>query len=272
MAFSSLAAFRAAQLAPHQQLDVVKDFSTPAGLHWDSTWTRTGMPAAGSTPGASAVCDRATVGALGQVNKSAGTLYTWLRKFHNGGGNSAHGKIMLADRLVHMGGLDATNTGAQSVSSSALTRFTGGDGVFAAIEIYTGIGATPTTLTASYTNQAGTPGRTSQPIAIGGTGLQNLGTLLPLSLQAGDTGVRAVSTVTLAGTTGTAGNFGVTLYKPLLTIPMFAGVPFGLDGDPIKTLGGFLAQVPDNACLWLLMFLASAQSNTPMAEVLFAES
>lgn len=272
MAFANLAALRAAQAAPTQQLDIIKVATTVAGVHWNSTWLKNGIPAAGATPGASSVPDRTTAGALGQTNKSAGALFAWLRRYHNGDMNVSGGKFMIADRLVHMGGLDGTLTTAQTVSTSALTRFTSGAGVMAGVEVFTGIGGTQQTLTASYTNQAGTAGRTSQPIPIGGGTLNGVGTFLPLSLQAGDSGVRAVATATLSVSTGTAGNFGIVLYKPLMTFSLMPGLSFWQDGDPIKTLGGYIPQIPDDACLWLLQYVGAAQTNVPNFELCFAES
>lgn len=88
-------------------------------------------------------------------------------------------------------------------------------GVQAAIEIYTQIGTTGTTVTASYSNQAGTSGRATPAIAIGTNNSREPGRFFPLPLQSGDTSVKSVETATLAGTTGTAGLFGVTLYRPL---------------------------------------------------------
>ena len=45
-------------------------------------------------------------------------------------------------------------------------------------------------------------------------------------LQSGDKGVRSVQSVTLSSTTGTAGNFGITLMKRIATIPLTtANVP-----------------------------------------------
>ena len=82
-----------------------------------------------------------------------------------------------------------------------------------ALTIYTQIGTTAVTVTASYTNSAGTSGRTTQAVVIGGTAYREAGRVILLPLQSGDTGARAVASVTISATTGTAGAFGVTLVK-----------------------------------------------------------
>lgn len=120
------------------------------------------------------------------------------------------------DRLSHQGGLNATLTTAQTTNlpTAALPRHTSGEGVHAFLQIYTQLGTTATTFTVSYTNQAGTAGRTSQPAIIGGTGYREVGRLLPINLADGDTGIRSVESVTLLASTVTAGNFGVVLMRP----------------------------------------------------------
>jgi hypothetical protein len=124
--------------------------------------------------------------------------------------------VIAYDRLLHIGGLSGTSTSAQTVGGT-LTRNTGGEGNQIWVEIYTQIGATASTITASYTNQAGTSGRTTQAVAIGGTNNREVTRVIPLTLQAGDTGVQAVASVTINTTsTGTAGDFGITIARPLV--------------------------------------------------------
>lgn len=158
--------------------------------------------------------DGASAGSLWPAIPASGTP----RLVQVEGSISVPGIILLVDRLAHQAGLSGTATGAQTtnlpVGPSSL-RSTTGDGVLAALEIYGQIGNTATTVTASYTNQAGTTGHTTPAIHIGASNDRDAGRFIPLPLQEGDTGVRAVASVTLAATTGTAGNFGVTLYKPL---------------------------------------------------------
>lgn len=161
--------------------------------------------------------------------------------------------VILVDMLNVSGGLSGIVTTAQTTNlpTAALTRFTSGEGVMIGLCIWTFVGGTSTTVTVSYTNQAGTPGQISTVTQIGGSNIaNNAGRMIPIPLAAGDTGVRSVESVTLAGTTGTAGNFGVCLFKPLAMMAMNDWQ--GAEAFDAITSGGFigaLAEVHADACL-----------------------
>lgn len=173
---------------------------------------------------------------------------------------SIHSTIVVIDRLSHQAGLSGTVTTPQTTNlpTAALTRYTDGVGVMAGLSIYSWIGSTATTFTVSYTNQAGTSGRTSTAHAIGGSSKQADSSFVPIPLQQGDTGVRSVESVTLAGTTGGAGNFGVVLFKPLAVIAVDAAQQFTSDIITGGLLGG-LQGIDDNAHI---SFLANNSSIT----------
>lgn len=156
----------------------------------------------------------------------------------------ANGTYFIIDRLSHTGGLDGTLTTAQTTNlpTAALTRFTSGVGVMIGLTIYTTIGTTATTVTASYTNQAGTSGRTTLANAFGGSSTNSATRLIILPLQAGDTGARSVESVTLAGSTGIVGNFGVTLFKILGTVCVENAQ--GISWNDIIS-GGFIGGIPE---------------------------
>jgi hypothetical protein len=69
----------------------------------------------------------------------------------------------------------------------------------------------------TYTNQAGTAGRTSIISAAQAVAALTLGKRFMLALQAGDSGVRTIESVivTNGGTAMTAGNFNVLVLRPL---------------------------------------------------------
>jgi hypothetical protein len=161
--------------------------------------------------------------------------------------------FLLYDRLFHEGGLSGTSTSAQTIQGStpspALTRNTGGAGNIAFYEIYTIIGTTSTTLTMTYTNQAGTGSRTST-INIGNTGFREVSRMQRIPLAAGDSGIRAIEQIQLTATTGTAGNFGITIAQPLAWIPVGAGGTMGWR-DYTTGLPGIPVINPD-ACLSLM--------------------
>jgi hypothetical protein len=179
----------------------------------------------------------------------------------------ATGVYFIVDRLSHQGGLGAVTTSTQTTNlpTAALTRYTDGVGVMIGLTIYTTIGGTASTITASYTNQAGVSGRTTAVQAIGGTGNNTAPRMIFLPLAAGDTGVRSVESVTLAASTGTAGNFGVTLFKILGAVCV----------DNIQALswndiitGGFIGGIPelsDTTHLSLMGIFNSASSTGGMS-------
>lgn len=181
---------------------------------------------------------------------------------------------IVADLLNISGGLDATLTTAQTTNlpTAALTRYTSGEGVMAAVYIHTSLGATATTFTASYTNSAGTPGRTSTATTIGSTVANAVGSVMILPLQSGDTGVKSVESVTLAATTGSVGNFGIVLFKPL-TMLWSSTLDASSMVDAISTGGmvGAFNEIVDDACLTVLGSINSGQQQT-FGSILTAEA
>lgn len=217
---------------------------------WTSWWRRNKtMGGSAAIPGAAAAPTNSTTGNLFWQTDASGGREKWLLGVE--GLCTQVVTVLLYDRLLHCGGLSGTEITAQTVGGT-LTRNTGGADNQIWVEIYTLIGATGQTITASYTNQAGTSGRTTQAVAIGGTGLREAERAIPLPLQDGDTGVQSVQSVTLSGSTGTAGDFGVTVARPILlvTVPnsntafyrdLLSGVPAITEIDAGACLG-LLAQ------------------------------
>jgi hypothetical protein len=221
-----------------------------------SLWTYDGMPAGGAVPTVAAIPDCTTTGALPFVAPTGG------RDLHLIGASITPvtaGVYLLYDRLFHIGGLSATSTAAQTVQGSpaspALTRNTGGAGNMAWYEIYTIVGTSAAVMTMNYTNQAGTSGQTST-INIGTTGFREVTRAQRIQLAAGDTGIRAINTVTLSTTTGTVGNFGITIAQPLAWIPVGASGTAGWR-DYTTGLPGIPVINPD-ACLALMFIPAAA--------------
>ena len=169
------------------------------------------------------------------------------------------GAMMVVDLLNVSGGLNGTLTTAQTTNlpTAALTRHTSGEGVMAGIVVYTIIGTTATTVTISYTNSAGVSGRTSTATTIGGGFYREVGVLLPIPLQAGDTGIRSIESVTVTGSTGTAGNFGVCLFKPLAMISLESATGvMPLDSVSTGCIINSLCEIHPDACLAISAFTA----------------
>jgi len=185
---------------------------------FQSLWKVGTLPLAGETPptGAGAAPTRATLGSFNFTEVGGETVAYVARALLK---MATLGELILYDRLVHTSGLSGTSTSEQAVNSAALTRSTDGVGVEMFIESYAATGATASTCTISYTNQAGTAGRISS-FAFQATPVVGQMQLCPL--QAGDTGVKSVQSVTLSASTGTAGDFGITLAKRLMDLSVDA--------------------------------------------------
>ena len=220
-----------------------------------SFWRLDGQPgAATAVPTTAAALTRTTAGALKQANPT-GSKQKWLVRAEITAQSNLT-TFWLYDRLLHCGGLSGTDTNPQSVGGS-IGRYTGaaaaGNFIFA--EIYTQIGNTPTTITASYTNQDGASA-TTKAVAIGGSGRREAHTWIQLPFADGDTGARAVASVTLAGSTGTAGNFGVTIGHRLASFHIALGGSAVLAGG-MTSIRNFLTEplgpveVLTDACLAL---------------------
>lgn len=220
-----------------------------------SLWTYDGYPAGGTAPGAAAIPTRTTTGAI-PFTAAGGSREKWL--ISTGIVPQVAGVFVLYDRLFHISGLSGTSTADQTVQGStpspALTRNTGGVGNFAFYEIYTLIGATSTTLTMTYTDQDGNTGQTST-INIGATNFREVTRAQRIPLAAGDSGIRAIEKVKLTATTGTAGDFGITIAQPLAWIPIGAA---GVGGwrDFTTGLPG-IPKIDNNACLSLFFIPAT---------------
>lgn len=99
-------------------------FTTQAAGSLTSLWTATGNPGAGGTPasGAGVVPTNATAGALPFTNPASG-ITSYLTGFSPVAATA--GSFCLVDRCCTTAGLSGTSTSAQTVNSTALTRYLG---------------------------------------------------------------------------------------------------------------------------------------------------
>lgn len=213
---------------------------------YTTLWEYEGNPSHGVPPTTVAAPTNATAGAWKQTNPGGGRQ-KW-NPMVIGVANSI-GTLYLYDRLLHIGNLSGIVTTAQTVGG-ALTRNTGGIGNEIWAEVYGQIGATTTSITASYTNGGGTAGQITQPVVFGNTGFREAQRMIPLSLAAGDNGVQAVASTTVLATTGTAGNFGIVVLRRLAAVSVASG-GFGA----IRTfVDGPMNELLTNACLTWIWF------------------
>lgn len=188
-----------------------------AGARWQTMWGQTGgAPTAGTydTTANGVLCDNTTTGAIPVYGTS-----TYLTRFEVVSNQAGHN--MVCSRLWHNGGILITGTSLQTIVSPTwnavdLNQATVGEGVLLAVEVSATVGAATPTLSIGYTNQAGSSGQVSTNIyttvsASGGA------TCYLMDLQAGDTGVRRVDSITLSAS-WISGTINIAAYKPLVMV------------------------------------------------------
>lgn len=255
----------------HHGLEIPPGGVTPQGSSTpQSLWSVSARaPGAAATPPTTpgAVPTNATSGALPFTNP-AGADLAYLAQMDFEG--SVAGTLVLYDRLYHCSGLSGTVTTPQNVDptpTNPVNRGPGvggepgnlGDDVGLWIECYTALGVTGTTIVASYTNEQGVAGRTTPtPSSSNIPSSMAAGRMIQLPLQAGDRGVQSVQTVTLGGSTGTAGNFGVTLVHRLAEITCEAsGV-----GDTYDLFRLGFPRIYPNACLAAFLYASTGAAQS----------
>lgn len=238
-------------------------------LRLNASW-QSFLPAP-AVPTTSIALNKDSAQSIGPIPTTSGGRLSFLGGRFNTSSIGASG-LVLMDLLNVSGGLSGIVTTAQTTNlpTAALTRHTTGEGVMAGIVIYTTVGSTATTITISYTNSAGTSGRTSTATSFGGTGFREAAILIPIPLQAGDTGIRSIESVTVTATTGTAGNFGVCLFKPLAMVSLESATgAMPLDAVSTGCIIGSLAEIHTDACLTISGF--SAVVTSMMGALILAE-
>lgn len=205
-----------------------------------SLWRATGQPGQGAIPTVVATCNNTTVGTIG-FNQQTSPVTSYGAYLEIATGNAAM-TMELHDRLANMGGLNGTLTTAQSVNLDLNTLLATdnigtrkGDANYSDIqwwlEWYTATGGTAVTATIVVTYNDGTTGNLSV-LSLAATRPAShmipLNSLIP-SAQSGKF-IRGIVSVTLSATTGTAGNFGVTVTRPRMTLSSpFANFKFIAD-------------------------------------------
>lgn len=252
MSIASYASLLAKQATPTRSLHVSVNNTSP--LLGASMWAIMTQGGVGASPGAAAVPTAETVGSPGRNLglSSLGAAHIVKVRGRAGTSSGENVSIYIVDRLSHQSGLSG-NTGTTQTTNlptaaiPARDEDTTGTGVHAIAEIYTAIGAGgPFTAQVSYTNQAGVAARTSPAQNVGGTSWNTKSTAIWLPFQTGDSGVRSVESATLSATTGTVGDWGITLVRPLLQLTAFEP---SFDWCPVLDGGGLVPTFPNNACL-----------------------
>ena len=247
-------------------LDKASIASQAAGTYV-SMWRATGQPGQGAVPTTAAVCTTALTGAMGFAQQTApATSYGAYMEVVTG--NSAM-TVEIHDRIAHMGGLNGTLTTAQTVGIDLSTLLSTsnveariGDANYSDVqwwlEWYTATGSTAVTATVSVTYNDGTTGTLSASLAA----TRPVGFMLPLnglipSAAAGKF-IRAVTSVQLSATTGTAGSFGVTATR----IRMSQSCPLANFKSSSDWAALGLPKIENSACLFPIALTSTTSTGT----------
>ena len=231
----------------------------------------TRVPALGSNPTTSVALDKTSLFSMSPIPDATGNqlsiLGAHIHPFETSFATN-RGTLVMVDMLNLSGGLSGTVTTEQTtnLATAALTRHTGGVGVMCALYVFSQVGSTATTFTVKYTNQAGTANQVSTAATFGATGNREAGRVIVVPLAAGDTGVRSVESVTVTATTGTAGNFGVCLFKPVAILSVSDSSPATFDCVTSGGFAGVFGEVHDDACL---TFFGYHRSDTAVSASVF---
>lgn len=232
-----------------------------------SMWRATGQPGQGAVPAAAANCNNALTGAFNftQQTSPATSYIGYLEAVCS---NSSV-TLELHDRLRHMGGLNGTLTTAQTVgidfdgitADNMAERI--GDANYSDIqwflEWYTDTGSTAVTATVAVTYNDGSTGNLTA-VSLAATRrasfMQPLNGLIPAA--ASGKYIRAVNSVTLSATTGTAGSFGVTAtrLRSSLLCPV-ANLKWSGDWAALP-----VSEVPNSSCLFLIQIAGTTSTGT----------
>ena len=248
-------------------LDKASIASQAAG-NYVSMWRATGQPGQGAVPTTAAVCTTALTGAMGFAQQTApATSYGAYMEVVTS--NSAM-TVEIHDRIAHSGGLNGTLTTAQTVGIDLSTLLSTsnvgvriGDANYSDVqwwlEWYTASGSTAATATVAVSYGDGTSGNLTA-LSLAATRPAGFMVSLNALIPAASSGkyIRAVNTVTLSVTTGTAGSFGVTATR----IRMASMCPVA----NLKTISNWadlgFPEIGNSACLFPVVLTSTTSSGT----------
>lgn len=233
-----------------------------------SLWRATGQPGQGAIPTAAAVVNNTTLGTMNFAQQS-GDMKSYIGYFSVAAGNATT-TVEIHDRLMHMGGLNGTLTTAQTVNLDLSANLANsnlaeriGDADYSDVnwwlEWYTATGATASNATVNVTYNDGTTGSlTAAALAVTrpASHMISLNTLVP-SASSGKF-IRAVNSVTLSASTGTAGNFGVTATRIRTDLAAFvANLKFSANWADLG-----LPEIKNSSGLFPIVLTATTSSGT----------
>lgn len=204
-----------------------------------SWWTYVG----GVAPTTAVVPTDATTGAWPK-KAATGNLYLTSAVERNPG--DFESMFLLVDRVSHQGGIDSAITPGTPLTTNlptaALTRYTSGVGVYAALTgNFSSNAPTASQVSISYTNSASTAGRTG---TFQFPANQIFGRISdPFCLAADDDGIKSVESITFPTSYGAG--MGICLFKPIA----FFMSRFNGGVIPVETIVGWNSPIDASACL-----------------------
>lgn len=249
--------------AASQKINYLKTGAvTTVAAQWFSTLDVAGNPGAGSLAvgnTANGVVPTDATAGFPLINAFGGGNAGYIKSIQFG--NTVACRMALYDRVFHVGSIVATSLATTTLSAqpSYVGRLPNSDykGLEIFLEINTAISNTATTVSVTYTNQDGVTGRSTGAISI-----QNLTTrrLVKMPLQAGDTGVQKIESVTVGGTVASAGTFNVIVARLLIDNMRCR---LANDGDVLGFDRTGLPIVYDTSALWLILAADSTSGGVP---------
>lgn len=234
---------------------------TTVAAGWYTLFDVAGAPGAGtlaggsSTPSTAAglVPDDSVVG-YPVINAFGGSATGYVTRVEFGA--TVASRVALFDRLFCAGAyaFNASTTLAAQPSYSARVPGSDYSGLEIWIEAVTAFTGIPSVVV-TYTNQAGTTGRTTGTFSAGVA--LGVGRAMQLPLQAGDTGVQKIESVT--ATVASAGTFNVMVLRPLWS----GRVKIANDGDVHDMLRTGLPQVYETSAIYMLIAADSTSAGVP---------
>lgn len=180
------------------------------------------------------------------------------------------GTLLLCDRLWHNSGITITSTSAQTINSAAWpardsNAATSGEDILIGLEVSAATGAGTPTLTLSYTNSAGTSGKTATN-AVATVASSAIGTFYPFSLAAGDVGVQSIQTYTQSAT-WTSGTVHLVAYRILAALELNNNNT----GNAIDALTGGFPELFADTVPFLLFIPSTTTTSNIFAEVAYSD-
>lgn len=233
--------------------------TTVAGRAW-THWNFNGSPGAGAldTTLDGVALSAPITGQIYRQNPSSGNAY--LARLTAACTQAT--LLMLCDRLWHNGGINITSSSPQTITSPTwpardINGSTDGEGVMLAVEVNANTGAGTPTISISYINSTNTGGTRTATNIVATIATSAKGSVYLMALQAGDTGVRSVSGITLSST-WTSGTINIVAYR-ILTALELAG---NLVPNAIDALTGGMPRIYDDSVLYTMFIPVSTSSST----------